>query len=151
MIASLTPKMERGERRKIAIRATLIAGLIPGVFTDLGQLMLREPGVTLPALQTVGGIVLALIVLDMILVRLGSGFKLTPPDGQEAQTKDDLAVSPLATPFPASPGAMSAGFLLAAKTKGDPIRLCAFSCACSASCCRRSPFRRSPSVWVRAV
>lgn len=123
LFATLTPKMERAERRQIAIRATLIASLILVVFTAFGGPLLRQLGVTLPALQTAGGIVLALIALDMIFARPGSGFKLTPSEGQEAQTKDDLAVFPLATPLLAGPGAMSAGILLAANTEGDPIRL----------------------------
>ncbi len=123
LFATLTPKMERAERRQIAIRATLIASLILVVFTAFGGPLLRQLGVTLPALQTAGGIVLALIALDMIFARPGSGFKLTPSEGQEAQTKDDLAVFPLATPLLAGPGAMSAGILLAANTGGDPIRL----------------------------
>lgn len=123
LFATLTPKMERAERRQIAIRATLIASLILFVFTAFGGPLLRQLGVTLPALQTAGGIVLALIALDMIFARPGSGFKLTPSEGQEAQTKDDLAVFPLATPLLAGPGAMSAGILLAANTEGDPIRL----------------------------
>ncbi|MBA4174121.1 MAG: antibiotic resistance protein MarC [Hyphomicrobium sp.] len=123
LFATLTPTMERAERRQIAIRATLIASLILVVFTAFGGPLLRQLGVTLPALQTAGGIVLALIALDMIFARPGSGFKLTPSEGQEAQTKDDLAVFPLATPLLAGPGAMSAGILLAANTGGDPIRL----------------------------
>ncbi len=123
LFATLTPMMERAERRQIAIRATLIASMILVVFTAFGGPLLRQLGVTLPALQTAGGIVLALIALDMIFARPGSGFKLTPSEGQEAQTKDDLAVFPLATPLLAGPGAMSAGILLAANTGGDPIRL----------------------------
>ena len=123
LFATLTPMMERAERRQIAIRATLIASMILVVFTAFGGPLLRQLGVTLPALQTAGGIVLALIARDMSFARPGSGFRLTPSEGQEAQTKDDLAVFPLATPLLAGPGAMSAGILLAANTGGDPIRL----------------------------
>lgn len=123
LFATLTPKMQRAERRQIALRATVIASLILLVFTALGQPLLRQLGVTLPALQTAGGVVLLMIAIDMIFARPGSGFKLTPSEGEEAQTKDDLAVFPLATPLLAGPGAMSAGILLAANTQGDPVRL----------------------------
>lgn len=123
LFATLTPKMERHERRRIAERATLIASIILLVFTGLGQPLLNRLGVSIPALQTAGGIVLFVIALDMIFARPTSAFKLTPSEGAEAQTKEDLAVFPLATPLLAGPGAMSGGILLAAGTHGDPVGL----------------------------
>lgn len=122
LFATLTPSMERAERRRIAWRATVIAGVILAVFTVLGQPLLARLGVGIPALQTAGGIVLLLIALDMIFARPGSGFKLTPSEGEEAQGRDDIAVFPLATPLLAGPGAMSAGILLAASAAADPVR-----------------------------
>jgi multiple antibiotic resistance protein len=123
LFATLTPKMERVARAAIAVRATAIASLILLVFTLLGQPLLDQLGVTIPALQTAGGIILLIIALDMIFARPTSAFKLTKPEGEEAQTKDDIAVFPLATPLLAGPGAMSAGILLAANAEGDPLAL----------------------------
>jgi multiple antibiotic resistance protein len=123
LFAALTPKMERAARRRIALRATLIASLILGVFTLLGGPILRQLGVSLAALQTAGGIILLMISLDMIFARPGSVVKLSPPEGEEAQTRDDVAVFPLATPLLAGPGAMSAGILLAANAHGEPLGL----------------------------
>jgi multiple antibiotic resistance protein len=123
LFATLTPKMERAARAAIAIRATLIASIILLVFTLLGQPLLDELGVTIPALQTAGGIILLMIALDMIFARPTSAFKLTEPEDVEAQTKDDIAVFPLATPLLAGPGAMSAGILLAANADGNPLGL----------------------------
>lgn len=122
LFATLTPNMERAERRRIAWRATVIAGVILAVFTVLGQPLLARLGVGIPALQTAGGVVLLLLALDMIFARPGSGFKLTPSEGEEAQGRDDIAVFPLATPLLAGPGAMSAGILLAASAAADPVR-----------------------------
>ncbi len=123
LFATLTPKMERRERNRISERATLIAALILMTFTLLGQPLLNQLGVSIPALQTAGGIVLFVIALDMIFARPGSAFKLTPPEGHEAHTKDDLAVFPMATPLLAGPGAMSGGILLAANAHGDPLKI----------------------------
>ena len=123
LFATLTPKMERRERNRISERATLIATLILMTFTLLGQPLLNQLGVSIPALQTAGGIVLFVIALDMIFARPGSAFKLTPPEGHEAHTKDDLAVFPMATPLLAGPGAMSGGILLAANAHGDPLKI----------------------------
>lgn len=132
LFATLTPKMARAERRAIAIRATLIASLILGFFTLLGGPILRELGVSLPALQTAGGIILLLIALDMIFASPGGAFKLSPVEGEEAQSRDDLAVFPLATPLLAGPGAMSAGILLAANTQGAALDLAIVTAALAA-------------------
>lgn len=123
LFATLTPKMARAERQSIALRATLIATAILGFFTLLGGPILSQLGVSIAALQTAGGIVLMLISLDMIFARPGGSIKLSPPEGEEAQTREDVAVFPLATPLLAGPGAMSAGILLAANAHGEPLGL----------------------------
>ena len=123
LFATLTPKMIARTRAAIAVRATAIATLILLIFTLLGQPVLDQLGVTIPALQTAGGIILMIIALDMIFARPTSAFKLTQMEDAEAHTKDDIAVFPLATPLLAGPGAMSAGILLAANVQGDVVAL----------------------------
>lgn len=123
LFATLTPKMQRPERTAIALRATAIASVILLVFTLFGQPVLNLLGVTIPALQTAGGVILLLIALDMIFAKPTSAFKLSEPEDVEAHTKDDIAVFPLATPLLAGPGAMSAGILLAANADRDPLGL----------------------------
>jgi multiple antibiotic resistance protein len=123
LFATLTPKMSGSERAAIAVRATIIASLLLLVFTLLGQPLLDELGVSIAALQTAGGIILLLIALDMIFAKPTSAFKLTQPEDEEAHTKDDIAVFPLAMPLLAGPGAMSAGILLAATAEGNPWSL----------------------------
>ncbi len=123
LFATLTPKMERPARQSIAMRATLIASLILGVFTIFGGPLLHQLGVSLAALQTAGGIILAMIALDMIFARPGSVVKLSLPEGEEAQSREDVAIFPLATPLLAGPGAMSAGILLAANAGAQPLGL----------------------------
>jgi len=123
VFATLTPSMPVAERRRIALRATLIASVILGLSTLAGGPLLKQLGVSIPALQTAGGIILLVIALDMVFAKPTSAFKLTPSEGAEAQRKDDVAVFPLATPLLAGPGAMSAGILLAANAHGDVVRL----------------------------
>jgi len=123
LFATLTPAMAQPERRRVAVRATLIASTILGLSTLAGGPLLRQLGVSIPALQTAGGIILLVIGIDMVLARPTSAFKLTPSEGAEAQRKDDVAVFPLATPLLAGPGAMSAGILLAANAHGDAVAL----------------------------
>lgn len=123
IFAGLTPGMAADERRRIAVRATLIASFLLAAATLAGGPLLKQLGVSIPALQTAGGIILLMIGLDMVFARPSSAFKLTPSEGAEAQRKDDVAVFPLATPLLAGPGAMSAGVLLAANAQGQAAAL----------------------------
>jgi len=123
LFATFTPAMAARARAKIAVRAVLIATIILVVFTLLGQPVLDQLGVSIPALQTAGGIILLIIGLDMIFARPSSAFKLTEGEGDEAQTKDDIAVFPIATPLLAGPGTISGGILLATGVGGDVIGL----------------------------
>lgn len=123
LFATLTPHMARAERRRIALRATTIATAILAFFTLLGGPILRQLGVSIAALQTAGGIVLLLLALDMIFARPDGALKLSPLEGEEAQSRDDVAVFPMATPLLAGPGAMSAGILLAANAHGEALGL----------------------------
>lgn len=123
LFATFTSGVPQAERRRIAFRATAIASLLLLVSTLAGGPLLRQLGVSIPALQTAGGIILLIIALDMVFARSTSVFKLSQPEGEEAQSKDDLAVFPLATPLLAGPGAMSAGILMAANAHGNPLAL----------------------------
>ena len=123
LFATLTPKMERAERAAIALRATAIAGVLLLIFTLFGQPLLDELGVSIAALQTAGGVILLIIALDMVFAKPTSVFKLTQPEDEEAHTRDDIAVFPLAMPLLAGPGTMSAGILLAANADGNPLLL----------------------------
>ncbi len=125
LFATLTSRIERRRSQRMAVKAVLIASSILFVFTLLGQPLLARLGVSIAALQTAGGVILGLIALDMIFAKPTSTFRLTPPEDEEAQATDDLAVFPMATPLLAGPGAMSAGILLASRTAGEPWHLVA--------------------------
>lgn len=121
IFAALTPEIDRGERSRIAVRAVLIASVILFGSLFAGGPLLKQLGVGIPALQTAGGIILLVIALDMIFARPTSAFKLTPIEDEEAHSKEDIAIFPIATPLLAGPGAMSAVILMAAGASADPL------------------------------
>ena len=125
LFATLAPSLSDADRRRIAVRAVLIATILLAGAALLGGPLLRQLGVSIPALQTAGGIILLMIALDMIFARSSSAFKLTASEDAEAQSRDDIAVFPLATPLLAGPGSMSACILLAANAHNDPVALSA--------------------------
>ena len=129
LLASLTPNMTRPERRAIALKATLIATLIVLFFALFGGPILNQLGVSLPALQTAGGIILFAIAMEMTLSKHPGPAALSSKESEEAETKAErhaeIAVFPLATPLLAGPGAMTSAIVLAAGTKGDLTLLAA--------------------------
>ncbi|MAZ04002.1 MAG: antibiotic resistance protein MarC [Sneathiella sp.] len=121
LFAALTANATPRERRQMAVKGTLIGGGILLFFALFGKAVLTSFGITLPALQASGGILLLLIAIDMVFARTSGSTTTTDEENVEAQGKTDVSVFPLATPLIAGPGAIGAAILLVAEAKGDTI------------------------------
>ena len=119
MFAALTASQTDLQKRKIAIRGTLIGAAILIVFALVGEFLLARLGISLAALRAAGGILLLLIGIDMVFARSSGGTSTTHDEEEEAIEKTDISVFPLATPLIAGPGAMGAAILLMADQEGD--------------------------------
>jgi len=119
MFAALTANQTDQQKRVVAIRGTLIGGVILVAFALIGELLLARLGISLAALRTAGGILLLLIGIDMVFARSSGGTSTTDEEEEEAISKTDISVFPLATPLIAGPGAMGAAILLMAAQEGD--------------------------------
>ena len=94
---SLTAGQSRAVRKKAAWQAVLVAFGVIVVFAAFGQQILHHLGITLPALQCAGGLLLLLIALQL----------LTDTAEDPVQTKNvNIAFVPLGTPLLAGPGAI---------------------------------------------
>ena len=104
---SATQGRPQAERIKIARTAAIVAAGILLFFIIVGEVLLRAMGVPLVAFQIAGGLILFLFALTMI-------FGESKPEGEvkSLQSKEEIAIFPLATPSIASPGAMMAVVLL---------------------------------------
>ena len=125
VFAALTHKNKPAERPLFALRGILVAGGILVFFAVFGSALLALFGITLPALKTAGGALLFLISLDMVFARHSGGTGTTSEEEEEAQTRTDISVFPLATPLIAGPGAISATILLISGAQGDQLKLAA--------------------------
>ncbi|MEX1036333.1 MAG: MarC family protein [Sneathiella sp.] len=123
LFAALTVNATPRERRQMAIKGTLIGGGILLFFALFGKAVLTSFGITLPALQASGGILLLLIAIDMVFARTSGSTTTTDEENVEAQGKTDVSVFPLATPLIAGPGAIGAAILLVAEAKGDTVEI----------------------------
>jgi multiple antibiotic resistance protein len=123
LFAALTPDATPAERRRMALKGTLIATAVLLVFALFGEAILKLFGISLPALRIAGGILLLLIAIDMVFGRPSGGTTTTSEENAEATAKDDVSVFPLATPLIAGPGAIGATMLLVANAQGDRLRV----------------------------
>ena len=119
MFAALTASQTDQQKRAVAIRGTLIGAVILVAFALIGELLLARLGISLAALRTAGGILYLLIGVDMVFARSSGGTSTTDDEEEEAISKTDISVFPLATPLIAGPGAMGAAILLMADQEGD--------------------------------
>jgi MarC family membrane protein len=102
-------------RRRMARRASWTCFLVLSLFALAGSLIFKVFGITLPAFKIAGGIILALIGLDMLQARR-SATNEVPGETQEAAEKDDVSVIPLGIPMLAGPGSISTVMVLMAES-----------------------------------
>jgi len=117
VFASLTAGIHRGERAKLAIRSTAIAGLVLLLFALGGNFALGLLHVSMPAFRVAGGILLFLQALSLTFSGPGLS-SISESERHDAERPGDIAVFPLAFPLIAGPGALSAAVLLTGRTEG---------------------------------
>lgn len=102
-----TKQFTNKEKKKIALRASIIASLILVFFIVVGQLIMEAMQISLDAFQISGGVILFLFALTMIF---GEG----KPEVEKHLIKDykHVTIFPIALPSLASPGAIMAVVLL---------------------------------------
>jgi len=109
-------------RRKIALRACLIAGAILIGSALAGDWLLRQLGITLPAFRVAGGLLLFAVAFEMVF---GLRVRHATKDAEQAveEHSHDVAAFPLAIPMMAGPGAITATILLAGQAAYRPAWL----------------------------
>ncbi len=107
LFIALTQGMDPAHRRRLALRACVIAFGILLVFGIAGDTILGFVGISMPAFRIAGGILLFLTALDMLFER-----RTQRREGQKAEHDHDPSVFPLATPLIAGPGAIASVILL---------------------------------------
>jgi multiple antibiotic resistance protein len=119
--AALTAKETDAARRVIALRGTLIAGIILVPFAFIGEWVLRMLGVTIDSFRIAGGLLLFMVAVDMIFAHETPLRRTTPGETEEASQRGDISVFPLAIPLIAGPGAMTTVVLLMQQADGEIV------------------------------
>lgn len=111
---AMTETNSPAQRVRMARLASAVTFVVLVLFSVGGRSLLGAFGVTVPAFEIAGGIVLLKVALDMLQARR-TAIKETPEEQAEGINKDDIAITPLAVPMLAGPGAMTAVVLISAQ------------------------------------
>ena len=113
------------QRIRTARVACVVATIILLIFATTGKLIFNFFGITIPAFQIAGSIVLLLVALDMLRARR-SAVQETTEETDAGAAKEDIAVTPLAVPMLAGPGAITTAVLLHNRAEGvtQQVALC---------------------------
>jgi multiple antibiotic resistance protein len=118
----ITHGLPQASRRNVALRATVIATLVLFGAALIGEWLLGELSISLPAFRIAGGLLLFSIASEMVF-----GVRIQRQSNSAEQAVEEhvrnIAAFPLAIPLMAGPGAITATVLLAGRAGGDPLRL----------------------------
>jgi multiple antibiotic resistance protein len=119
---SVTTGIPDAARRQVAMRAVIIAGVILTGTALVGDWLLRQLGITLPAFRIAGGLLLFSIASEMVF---GVRIERQSRDAEQAIEEQvrNIAAFPLAIPLLAGPGALTATVLLAGQAAFRPLYL----------------------------
>jgi MarC family membrane protein len=107
---SLTSSFPAAERRRTALKTAAYVIAILVVFLFFGRFVLIFFGISLPVLKIAGGLIVANTAWGMVT---GSS-RLTLAESNEAATKEDISLTPMAMPMLSGPGSIGVVMGLAA-------------------------------------
>jgi len=121
-------------QNKVALRSVLAAFIIIVVFCIFGHIIFRMFGITLPAFQIAGGIIVFIIGFQMLNARDNSIHTQTQEEKEQmVKEAGDMAISPLGIPLLAGPGTISTAMNFVGVEKSvwnGLLVICIFSLIC---------------------
>ena len=119
---AVTADQDAAKRTRTARKASLTAFVILTLFAAAGQYIFRIFGITLPAFEIAGGVILLLIGLDMLEAKRSPTQESTG-EADEATHKDDAGIVPMGIPMLAGPGAITSVMVLVGQAQDVKQRL----------------------------
>lgn len=114
---AMTPTDTEAARIRMARLACVVLASVLLLFAVTGEWIFKLLGVTIEAFQAAGSIVLLLVALDMLQARR-SPVQETAEETYAGAAKEDIAITPLAMPMLAGPGAITTAILLHNQAEG---------------------------------
>src|ERR1700723_347667 len=108
---AITAGEDSKSRAHTARRGAVTCFIVLTSFALIGKLIFRMFGITLPAFEIAGGLILLLIGIDMLEAKR-SPTQESSHETEEAAAKEDAGIVPLGIPMLAGPGAISSVMVL---------------------------------------
>ncbi|MBE3560498.1 MAG: NAAT family transporter [Ktedonobacteraceae bacterium] len=124
VVIGLTSHLNQAQRNIVITRAIVISAIIIAFFALVGRFLLDSLGIKLYAFDIAGGALLFLVSVDMLFGRQ-SGTRETKVEQEEALTREDISVFPLAIPMIAGPGTIATTILYIDTVTPRPFELLA--------------------------
>jgi multiple antibiotic resistance protein len=125
---AVTAGVNAQRRRKMAWKASVTAMVVLSAFAIAGKFIFKMFGITLPAFEIAGGVILLLIGLDMLEAKRSPTQESTE-EAAEAALKDDAGIVPLGIPMLAGPGSITSVMVLVGQAEGEWMKMAAILAA----------------------
>ena len=122
---SIVENIEPEKRSRIALKGTITAFAILTIFSLLGDIIFSFYGITVSAFKIAGGILFFRTGMLMLEARI-SRSRSTPKEEEEAETKEDIAYTPIGIPLIAGPGAITSVMILSSEATKWELKLALF-------------------------
>ncbi|MBC8213542.1 MAG: MarC family protein [Candidatus Marinimicrobia bacterium] len=123
---SLISDFGEHEKKRITRKGIITATVVLIIFSLIGNLIFSFFGITLHAFRIAGGILFFKIGLNMLESKV-SRTKSTPKESEEAQSKDEIAYTPIGIPLIAGPGAITSVMILSSEASTVSMKIVFFS------------------------
>jgi multiple antibiotic resistance protein len=111
---AMTPRDTPEQRIRMARLASIVMAAVLLIFAVAGKIIFKFLGITMPAFQIAASIVLLIVALDMLRAQRSRVVETTEETTAGAE-KADIAITPLAVPMLAGPGAISTAIVMHAR------------------------------------
>src|SRR5271167_922794 len=111
---ALTDTFPPAERTRTAFKTSIYVIVILVVFLFFGRFVLILFGISLPVLRIAGGLIVANTAWSMVT----GNSRMTPAESNEASTKEDISLTPMAMPMLSGPGSIGVVMGLSADASG---------------------------------
>ncbi len=114
LFISMTANDSPTRQKQMLQRASMTAFFVLAIFTFLGNKILHLFGITIPAVQISGGLILLVIGFEMLKV-LSVEEKISKTEEVEGVERDDISIIPLAIPMLSGPASIATVIVLSSK------------------------------------
>lgn len=124
---AMTPRDTPEQRIRMARLACVVMATILLVFAMAGKIIFHFLGITMPAFQIAASIVLFIVALDMLQAQRSRVVE-TAEEKVAASEKADIAITPLAVPMLAGPGAISTAIVMQSRATDVAQHVALYGC-----------------------